>query len=148
MTPEALTQIEQALNISLPNFYKRFMSEQDDHFFDLKLDYGEGHAEPLHTLHFHHEAEMIIRENTILQQWNEVNVMAEGYFSIGNDGHGNFFLIQLGQEKGKVYLLDHEEYEEEELFVKNLEVVSKSLEGFKQYVIREMNKLGFGLVYP
>ncbi|MER2999589.1 SMI1/KNR4 family protein [Pontibacter populi] len=100
MNQEELSEIEESLGISLPRYYKDFQIQYPD---ELK-------AANFNEVYFSEDPKYLVEIN---QFWKSMGLPSQ-FFAIGNDIGGNYFFINLSNNKEIVYYFDHEEAGEEE----------------------------------
>jgi hypothetical protein len=96
-----LVQVENTLEIVLPEFYKKIMQEYP---FEVKedLDFVEDNLVK--------ETEWLINENKDLRQNGFFSHFWPNHlFAIGHDGFGNYIFLNLKGNDPKIYLVNHDE---------------------------------------
>ncbi len=97
MTPEDVSRIEHALEISLPETYA-----------SIVLDYPCAHSKEICEYGFFKDPEWVIKRNEQHRTdgWFGID-WPRHYFVIGEDGAGNTYFMVLGEDES-VYFADHE----------------------------------------
>ena len=96
MNSAQISQIEDALGLSLPSSYK-----------DAVLNYPFPEIDAIRYHHFFECAELVITENLAHRKNGWFNILwPNDYFVIGDDGCGNTFFMLAGEQT--IYFADHD----------------------------------------
>lgn len=111
LSAKDLAILEERLGISLPPHYKDFNLHQHP-LIDRLREHGENDD----TLTLITDLDFLLEISGFFEIPKSEGP-CRNKFVIGQDGCGNFYLIDLlDHENTKVYFLDHDSYEEEEVF--------------------------------
>lgn len=129
MTIKEIEIINESLKIDLPRFYVKYMLN----FPEIMKKIHNLYEGPTYS-NFYNNYEDLIRINKILGFYNESKFI-KNMFCIGENGGGDFVLIDLNNKVEKVFCFDHEEIvSNNEFNISNLEYYS-SLDEYLDSII-------------
>ena len=135
LTQDDLSQIEQELNIKLPEFYKSFLLNYPDELVYYNRS-RLGRKERFFEL------ELLNDKNALIQNYRYFEVFEQPkYWPIGSDGIGNYYIIKLSGRSKKVYIIDHETDPDD-----SITVCTDSIEQFIIELLKQEMENAYGIL--
>ena len=107
MTAKDLKRIEDELAIELPTAYRKFVLRYPKALLELKRTFGK-HSEGPADRELLNDPDALIELNEMIQSSDNMDDFPPEYFLIGDDGCGNYYVLDTDEENSPVYFWNHE----------------------------------------